>query len=439
MTLPTRDDLRSLLALAGPIIFIQVGMMAFGVVDTMMVGRVSPNDLAAIGLGNMYFFGCVVLGFGVLLAVDPILSQAVGANDPEGVARGVQRGLVLCGLVCIPISLLLIPGEFILTLLGQPADVVSVAAPYARANIAGVFPMFAFGIGRSYLQAVGRTAPVAAAVIFANLIHVPLNWMFIFGKAGLPAMGAVGSGWATSLSRWIMLFLVVGSILPMLRPWRNDTFQWKPLQRMLRLGLPMGFQMLVEFSTFAAAGVLMGWIGTVPMAGHQIALNLASLTFMVPLGVSIAASVFVGRGVGAEDMPAARRAASAAIVCGGGFMMMTATAMLTLPYVFARAYTNESEVIAIAMLLIPMAGIFQVFDGLQVVLSGILRGLGETRLPLLFNVVGFWVIGFPISLLLRQSPTGIWWGLVVGLAAVAALLLGAVWFTLKKTVSRVVI
>jgi MATE family multidrug resistance protein len=228
-----------------------------------------------------------------------------------------------------------------------------------------------------------------------------------------------------------MAFLLLAfgwrSLKPALVPWRHETFHLAPLLAMLRLGLPIGFMQALEIGAFAAIGVLMGVLGTVEMAAHQIAINLASLTFMVPLGVGSAAAVRVGHAAGAGDAEGARESARAALVCGVGFMVCTGIALLVAPGALAALYTAEVPVAALAATLIPIAGVFQVFDGIQAVCAGVLRGLGDTRAPFLINLAGFWLAGFPVSVVLgfhtSLGAVGLWWGFVAGLGAVAGLLL----------------
>jgi MATE family multidrug resistance protein len=212
---------------------------------------------------------------------------------------------------------------------------------------------------------------------------------------------------------------------------------------MIRLGAPIGIQFGLEFGAFGAIGIFMGWLGAVAMAGHQVALNLSSLTFMVPLGISQATAVLVGQGVGRGDPPGARRAAGAGLLLGVGFMAVTAVLFLVLPGLFAGIYTDEAEVVAIAAALIPLAGVFQVFDGLQVVSSGILRGVGDTRFPMVVNLMGFWCLGIPLSLFLGfrtpAGPRGLWWGLVLGLAAVAILFMVRIRGLMGSELRRIVI
>lgn len=445
--IPHGDELTELVRLAFPVATVQVGMMLMGVVDTVMVGHVSPTDLAAVALGHLYFFSAVVFGLGTLLALDPLVSQAVGAGDRPGMARAVQRGVLLSVVLTVLAALVLLPARPVLALLRQPPDVVPVAAAYARAALPGILPFYLYIVFRQTLQAMGRVAPIVVTVVVANLANVVFNWVMVFGNLGFPALGAVGAGWASSLSRGLMALGVLGAAWPLLRPLvrplRPDAFRPRPLGRMLRLGVPIGTQLSLEFGAFAVIGILMGWLGTVAMAGHQVAINLASLTFMVPLGVAQATTVLVGRAVGRGDPPGARRSAGAGLLVGGLFMTGTAAFFLLAPGPLARIYTGEAGVLEVAVALIPVAGLFQVFDGLQVVATAVLRGVGDTRAPMVIHVAGFWLVGFPVSLLvgfrLGGGPVGLWWGLVAGLGAVALLLLGRVRRRFSGELTRLVI
>jgi MATE family multidrug resistance protein len=445
--LPSRGELRRVSALALPVVVVQVGMMAMGVVDTVMVGHFSERDLAAVALGNLYFFTATVFPMGILLALDPLISQAVGAGDSLGVTRGLQRAGFLAVVLALPATVVLVPGQALLTLLAQPPEVVPVAAGYARAAIPGVFPFLAFVVLRQTLQAMGRLAPIVLTIVLANLANLLFNWALIFGHMGLPPLGAVGSGWASSVSRWLMLLGLLALAWPLLRTHlrrlRGDTLQAGPLLRMIRLGAPIGVQFALEFGAFGAIGILMGWLGTLAMASHQVALNLASLTFMVPLGISQATAILVGQGVGRGDPPGARRAAGTGLLLGASFMSVTALVFLAFPELLARFYSTQEEVVALAAVLIPLAGIFQVFDGLQVVAAGVLRGVGDTRSPMVINLLAFWCVGMPVSVWFGfrtpAGPVGLWWGLVAGLAGVAVLLLNRIRARLGRDLTRVVI
>jgi MATE family multidrug resistance protein len=445
--LPRKDELGPMLRLALPVVTIQVGLMAMGVVDTIMVGHISAQALAAVALGNLYFFSLAVFGMGTLMVLDPVVAQAVGAKDDPAIARAAQRGVLMAALLALPTAVLLTLAAPVFTLAHQPPEVIPLAAAYATRSAPGILPFLLFIVFRQSLQAVGRISPIVSSIILANLANAGLNWVLIFGHLGLPAMGVIGSAWATSISRGLLAgALWVGAhdrLRPMLSPIRPEILQAAPLGRMLRLGVPIGAQHVLEFGAFALVALMMGWMGTREIAGHQIAINLAALTFMVPLGIGDAASVLVGRAVGRADVAATRGAARAAVACGVAFMSVTAISFLSLPGQLARLYTPNIDVIRVAASLIPIAGVFQVFDGLQVVASGVLRGLGDTRAPMLANLLGYWFLGIPLSLYLgfvaHRGPGGLWWGLVLGLGVVACTLLFRVRSRLARQQSRVLI
>jgi MATE family multidrug resistance protein len=439
------SSLRALLRLALPIVAVQVGMMFMGVVDTIMVGHLSARALAAVALGNLYFWACSIFGMGVIMALDPVIAQAVGARDEIAVTRGFQRGLLLAALLTIPTSIVMLFAAPVLRALGQQDDVVPLATEYVLYCMPGVFPFLAFNVLRQTLQAMQRVRPIVITIVVANVANAIVNWVLIFGKLGAPALGVAGAAWATSASRWVMIVVLLTiswrQLHQHLRPLRADTFALAPLRRMLALGTPIGLQFQLEYGIFAVVGLLMGTLGTPQLAGHQVALNIASFTFMVPMGIGAAVAVLVGHAVGRDDPIDARRAAVAALVTGVGFMIGAALALLAAPGLIARIYTTDAAVTAVALVLIPLAGFFQVFDGMQVVCGGILRGLGDTHSPLIANILGFWVIGLPLGLWLgmRQGhgPAGLWWGLVVGLAVVGVGLLLRVRVRLRRTMRRV--
>jgi MATE family multidrug resistance protein len=374
------------------------------------------------------------------------VSQSVGANDSPAITRALQRGLVLATLLGIAAGLALVPAEPVLTALGQPPELVAVAAPYVRVQVPSLLVFFITVAFRQTLQALGHMRPIVAAVVVANILNAALAWALVFGKLGAPALGALGAGLATTVARCAMALLLValawkdlGSRLQ----WRRDALSPRPLGRMLRIGLPIGFQYLFEVGVFSTVALIMGRLGPVPAGAHQIAINIASLTFMVPLGVSSAASVLVGRAVGAGDGGAARRAGIAALIAGVGFMSLSAAVLGFAPGLLARAYTPDPMVLALAASLIPIAGVFQVFDGTQVVAIGVLRGAGDTRTPLIVSLLGYWGFALPLGLWLGfragWGPVGLWWGLVGGLMVVALVLLARVRVRLWRRMERIVV
>ncbi len=405
--------------------------MMMGVVDTIMVGHVSAAGLGAVALGNLYFFAGAIFGMGVLLALDPVISQAVGAGDDVAIARAVQRGFVLSLGLTTFASLLLPTVGPVLTGLRQPADVVPLARTYVLATIPGIAPFFFFIVVRQAMQALHKTRPIVITIVLANVVNVIANWVLIFGKLGAPALGVLGAAIATSISRWAMFLLITWLSWPVIasyvRPWRRESFSVQPLLRMLHIGAPIGIAMFLEYGNFGCIALLMGLLGTYEVAAHQIAINLASLTFMVPAGVAAAATVLVGNAIGRDDAAGARRSAKAALFAGAAFMTFAAAVFLVFPGLLAGLYSSDPNVLALAVVFLPIAGLFQVFDGLQVVGAGVLRGAGDTRAPMVITLLGFWFIGMPVSIYLGfRTPlraAGLWWGIVIGLAAVAGFLL----------------
>lgn len=434
-----------MLRLALPVVVVQVGMMLLGVVDTMVVGHLSSRALAAVALGHVTVIAVSSFGMGLLLALDPLVSQAVGARDHAAVRRSIQRGLVLAGALMVPSTLLLLPGEWVLTAFRQPPETIPLAAAYVRICIPGLLPFFGFIVLRQSMQAMERLRPIVITIAAVNLFNLAADWALVFGAGPIPQLGPVGSAWATTSARTLLfvVLLVMGwrELEPFLERLDPELLRLQPLLRIVRLGAPIGLQVQLEIVAFVVVALLVGSFGTVQMAAHQVAINLASLTFMVPLGVGSATAVRVGQAVGAGDGDGTRRAAAAGLMIGASFMSATAVAFVFAPRLLASAYTSSEEVLALAMVFIPIAGFFQVFDGLQVVSAGALRGAGDTRAPMVVNVLGFWVIGLPTSLalafLLGLGPEGLWWGFVVGLGAVAVFLLVRVAWRFRGDLSRI--
>jgi len=442
---PYRADLEAMLRLALPVVVVQVGMMLLGVVDTMVVGRLSSEALAAVALGHVAVIAVSSFGVGLLLALDPLVAQAVGANDTVTIRRAMQRGLLLAIGLMVPTTLLLLPGYWALTLLRQPPETVPLAAAYAQICIPGLLPFYGFVVLRQSLQAMGRMRPIVTTIIVVNLFNLVADWVLVFGAGPIPRLGPIGSAWATTAARTLLFVTLLvfarRELSPLLGRLDRAIFRGRPLWRMVRLGIPIGFQLQLEMVAFAAIALLMGGLGVVQMAAHQVTINLASLTFMVPLGISSASAVRVGQAIGAGDAGGSRRAAASGLLIGAGFMSLMAALFIGTPRLLASAYTSVGEVISLAALLIPIAGCFQVFDGLQVVSSGVLRGAGDTRAPLVVNIVGFWLIGLPTSLILAfrlgYGPQGLWWGVAAGLGAVAIFLLSRVAWKLRGEIARI--
>ena len=440
------EELRHLLQLGLPIALVQMGMTALNFVDIAMLGHHDARSLPAMALGNTLAWGATMFCMGAVTAIEPLLSQAVGAKDHAAVPRLLGRGLLLATVLSLPAALLLLPAATWLELCDQPSELIPEAAAYARLQTLTVLPFLCYSVLRSLLSARASVMPQVLTILAGNLLNALLDWLLIFGKFGLPELGATGAALATVICRWLMLggLLVFGwrDIGPQLRQLRvpavrREALALRPLGRAFLLGAPIGAQYVLEMGVFAATALLIGKLdasansqagGIGPgLGGHQIALQLASLSFMVPLGLGIAASVRVGWAVGRGDPAAVRRSVHAALVAAIAVMSAFSLLFLLCPQLLASAMTKQPEQFAIAVALIPIAGVFQIGDGVQVVSIGCLRGLGDVRSPVFANVVGFWLLGLPLGYLLGiglgHGPAGFWWGLVLGLFVVAGGLL----------------
>lgn len=444
---PRRADVRAMIGLAIPVATVQIGMMMLGVVDTMIVGHLSATALASVAVANLYFWSVAVFSWGVMLVLDPIISQAVGAGDTEGIARGLQRGLAIAVVLGVILTLPLLAVEPVLRFLRQPERIIHDAAVYVWICIPSLPAFVVFLALRQTLQAIGSLRQIVIVIVAANLFNLLLAWMLVFGRLGAPALGVAGSAIATSGIRFLMPLAVAAmawpALRPYLRPWRAESLTAAPLLNMIRHGIPLGVQTTIEYVAFGVVAVMMGWLGEIEIAAHQIALNLAALTFMVPQGIATAAAVLVGRAIGAGDEGGARRAAAASLMLGVGFMSFTAAVFLLVPEALAALYTDDRAAFVLAASLIPLAGLFQVFDGTQAVCSGILRGAGDTHMPMVINLLGYGLVGIPVSMLLAfrmgMGAHGLWWGLVAGLVAVALFLLARVVSRLGRSLRRLVV
>ena len=449
-----REEIAQLAKLAGPIAFVQLGMTAMGFVDVAFLGHYDAAALSTMGLGNTLCWAAIVYCLGALAAIDPLLAQAVGAGDRPAVTLSLARGLLLGAVLTVPAVLLLLPSERWLAWLEQPPELIADAALYARINTVGILPLLWFGLLRSLHSAHSHVRPQVLAIVLGNAANVLLDWLLIKGNLGFPELGVAGAAWATVMSRWLLLVSLVWFSRDELRPYwralrdpavRRAAFALRPLWNLLRLGAPIGGQFAMEMGVFAATALLIGRLDRdagdaegLRLCGHQIALQLASLSFMIPLGIGLASSVRVGWAVGLGEPDAARRTAKAALT--GSTAVMTAFMLLYLlfPGAVASLVTNDARAIEWAVVLLPIAGVFQIGDGVQVTSIGLLRGTGDVHAPFWINVVGFWVVGLPLGCWLAfpwgkdLGPAGLWWGLVAGLFAVAAALLTVVRWRFKE-------
>jgi len=427
-----------MLRLAGPLILAEVGWVAMGMVDTAMVGRL-PNGagaIAAASLGNVLFYAVGIFGGGMLLGLDTLVSQSFGAGRVDDCHRSLLNAIYLISLFTPPLIFLALSLLPVLYWSGIPHTILDVTTPYLRALLWSAPPLMFYFAFRRYLQGMNFVKPVAMALITANLVNLFLNWVFIYGHLGVPAMGVEGSAWATVIARVFMAGVLLLAIVHYERTHKMGlrAVSFRPdvarMKRLLALGIPASLQITFEIGAFATCTALAGQLGAVALASHQIALHMASLAFMIPLGMSAAAAVRVGQGLGRRDPNGASRSGWTAIALGGAFMCCTAVLFLSVPRQIIRLYTPDPEVIATGILLLTMAALFQIFDGIQGVAVGALRGAGDTRTPMLAHLLVDWGIGVPLGYWLcfkmGWGAAGLWVGLSVAMILVGIVLL-AVW------------
>ena len=425
-----REELRPMLRLALPLVFAELGWMAMGVADTVIAGHAGRRMLGAVALGHALYYTFAVFGIGVILGLDTLISQAFGRGDLGDCRRSLAGGLVTSLLVAPPLIGLVWAMGPVMDWFGIDPVLKADAQGYLRAVSWGTLPLMFYASFRRFLQAQDVVRPVMFALISANLVNIFGNWVLVFGKLGVPALGAAGSGYATSAARLYMAGVLMWVTVERFG-WDGWTVWpgWDRLREVLRLGLPVAVQISFEVAVFATTTTMLGALGPVALGGHQIALNLVSVTYMIPLGISSAAAVRVGQAVGRKDRSGAKRAGWVGIGLGAGFMTMAAVMFWTIPGLVAGAYTNDAEVVAMASSLLVIGAFFQLFDGIQTVATGALRGLGDTRTPMFAHVICYWGIGLPLGWWLTYpqgwGARGFWVGLSLALILIGIILLAA--------------
>lgn len=451
-TSATEVELRELGRLALPIAFTQAGIALMNVVDAAVVGRLGATPLAAVGLGNGLFFSVAIIGIGVMLGLDPLMSQAFGAGDRLRAKDLLWQGVWLSLAVAVVLSIPLTFAPLLLRTSGVDGRVADDAVGFLWMRLPGLVPTFLYIGVRSYLQAAGVVRPLMVSAVAGNVFNFLGDLLLVFGGANLPSwsgplravpsLGAAGAGLSTTLCSLFQLGIVACAVHLMggpsprrRRPRRSD------LGLSSRLGIPIGLQMGAEVGIFALVALLAGRLEPQSLAAHTIALSLASFTFCAAVGIGSAGSVRVGWAVGAGDRGAARRSGLLALAAGAGFMCACACVFWVVPRPLVGALSDRAEVIAVAVPLIGVAAVFQISDGLQAVGAGILRGAGDTRYPFVANLVGHYLVGLPVAILLglflRQGVVGLWWGLCAGLTAVAIGLFLRFWKLSSRPIPRV--
>jgi MATE family multidrug resistance protein len=428
----SQSEYRAVWTLGWPLALAQLGILLAGVVDTVMIARVSVEALAACALANMWHWAFMSIGLGLVMGIDAQVSQAHGRRDGEASARALHRGLILAVASSIPVTIALLLTERGMLLLGQTAEVARLAQSYNVIKIPTTLCFLTYAAFKHYLQGREIVKPATAVMWFANLLNGFFNWVFIFGNLGAPALGLEGAAIATTITTATepVLLYAIMKVYALdkgaTRPWDRSSFAWKPLLETAKLGLPVGFQMSLEAWAFTMASFMSGWIDVTNIGAHQVVLNMASLAFMVPMGLSMGASTRVGNLIGEGDVLAMRRAVRASLVLGAGSMLFSALAFTTLRFELPALYSDDAALIALAAGILPLAGAFQLADGVQVMACGVLRGMGRPTVAAVINMFGYYAFALPLAYLmafeLGLGLRGIWAGLALGVGAVAVAL-----------------
>ena len=422
-----RTHIKETIKLSLPISIGQIGHVMLGVVDSLMVGKVGSASLAAASLVNGIFFLIMVIGIGLSMAATPLIAMAKGENKFEECGNILNHSLIINLIFSFILMIGLFGFSFIIPYLNQPKDVADLAVPYLNILTISVIPFLIFQTYRQFLEGLSIPNPPMIIALLANFLNAFLNWIFIYGNFGFPAWGLYGAGVSTTLTRWVMAFSLLLFALNYERVKkytpgiRVGEYSRHLVKKILQIGIPSGLQYFLEVASFSFAAVMIGWLGKTSLAAHQIALNLASVTYMIILGISSAGTIRVGESLGRRSMVQIRRAGFSAIGLAAGLMFCFGICFIIFRKFFPTLYISDPEVISTASQLLIIAALFQIFDGLQASGIAVLRGLADTKIPLLVSFASYWLIGIPISLLLgfyfNLGINGIWVGLLLGLAS----------------------
>jgi MATE family multidrug resistance protein len=423
-------DVRAMLRIALPLALAELGWMAMGVVDTIMVGRL-PDSATAIGatsVGGALFSAVAVFGLGMMSGLDTLVSHACGAGDMPEARRAMRAGLILAACFTPPLMAIVAGSTPLLGAIGVEPPIARQATGFVNVLVWSMPLLLIYTVLRRYMQGLHHVRPVAWALISSNVINAAGNWILIYGRLGAPRLGIEGSALSTVISRiWLAAFLLAAVLRRDPMAFHASRARFTLILRLFRLGLPAAFAIGFEVWVFNLVTALVATLGPVSLAAHTIALNAASVTYMVPLGISSAAAVSVGRARGAGDLPEAARAGWNAIGLAAAFEIFPAVTFLVFPRAIAQIYTADSRIIAMSIRLLAIAAAFQMFDGLQTVAAGALRGLADTRTPMLLTLVAYWAAGLPLGCWLcygaHWGVVGIWWGFCLSLFLIAAGLL----------------
>lgn len=427
-----KNHFRKNLSLAYPVMLSHLGQVTVQVADNMMVGRLGKEPLAGASFANSIFVIFLVMGIGMSYAITPLTAQADGEKNIPKLTEILKHGFLVNIIYGLILTLILLYSTDTLWLFNQPEIVVTLAIPYLGIIAISIIPFMAYQAFRQFAEGLGYTKQSMYITITGNIINIILNYIFIFGKLGFEPLGLYGAGLATMVSRVIMALMMISFVYLNKRfamYWEFLKFgniSWYLIKENLRLGFPMSFQFIFEVSTFSLAAIMIGWLGTGPLAAHQIAINMASITYMIALGISSAATIRVGNQLGQKDFKTLRNAALTSYIMAIIFMSATGILFILARNFLPLLYINDAEVIAQAAVLLIVAGLFQLSDGIQVIGLGALRGMSDVKIPTLITLIAYWLIGLPLGYLfgfiLDQGALGVWYGLLAGLSIAAVLL-----------------
>jgi len=427
-----RKDIRQTINLATPIIIGQLGHMMMGVVDSVMVGKIGAAPLAAASVSNGIFFLILVVGYGISMAISPLVAQYHGAKEYDKCGVILRQGLLVNLTTGFILFAILFFVADLIAVLNQPEEIIEQAIKYTKTLGWSMIPVMLFQTYRQYSEGLSIMRPAMVVAITANIINVFANWVFIFGNLGMPAFGLVGAGIATFSSRIYMAIALIWFIASSKRFKPFDPtlhykkIDWSIIKKILQIGLPSGFQYFFEVSAFAGSSIIIGWIGTNELAAHQIALNLASIAYMFALGISAAATVRIGNAVGLKSKVKIRNAGFSAILMGASVMGFSALVFVLFRTILPSFYIADNSVIQIASTLLIIAAFFQIFDGTQAIGLGILRGITDVKVPTVITFLAYWVVGLPVGYILgfnfELGVQGVWIGLSIALVVSAILL-----------------
>lgn len=419
------------LTLALPIVLSQIGQVTVSLADNMMVGHVGTTELAAASFANSVFMIGMVFGMGVTMGLTPLVGKAYGRNEIHQAIVWLKNGISAHVVMAVALTLVMFGIYFFLPYMGQSKNVLALARPYYLMLCSSYLPFMLFFTIKQFFEGIGNTKMAMQITLTANLINILVNYLFIFGKFGFPELGLMGAGIGTLFSRICMPFLFAFFIL------RNNRFKrffifahYQKIIRndvvaLLKIGIPIGFQLIVEVAAFGIGAVMMGWLGETQLAAHQVALGLATFTYMISLGVSQANTIRVSHQMGMKDYLSLRRAVFASTHLVLLFMSISALLFILGRNILPIMFTPDTEVIHVAAGLLVIAAIFQLFDGLQVVMQSSLRGMADVTQPMLIAFIAYLLIGIPTSyvftFILHMGPQGIWYGYLVGLGTAGVL------------------